>query len=115
METIWEYSKSNQDIDMRLFHVVSCIFCTTLLAKDQEVEAEISEEEISYGMSDGFRTYFRPYIGICPACGWWKYAIHKEWAEVFSGHKPPDDYILKYGILKKLDVTDINAPIEEVQ
>lgn len=110
--SIWEYSAQRgwtDSFDIALNQ--RCIYCNTPLERDAEDEEKVViHETVNYGVSDKFTTSALAMIGICPACGWWKYGL-----SVAVGGKEPYRFEYRIGSLKKLDVSDMSTPIEEVR
>src|SRR5665213_1554090 len=111
---IWNYHESENDKEETILRQMDCIFCGAPLVRDEAEDEQLFQMEMSYGWSDNFTTSVHSYVGICPVCGWWKYA--------YSMWNPGNRHIsrslitdLKYGILKNLDLTDVNTPVEEIR
>jgi restriction system protein len=116
--SIWEYSAGwKHESDKEMWNLASCIYCSSPLARDQEDEEKASMyEEMNYGFSDNFSTRAAAVIGVCPACGWWKYGIVKTLPDVLrSGAGPKSYYEIRRGILKSLDLASADNPANEVR
>ena len=90
---------------------LSCIFCGTDLIRYTEDENNVVLfDELNYGFSDNFRTRCYAVIGICPACGWWKYGVG-----TYIGGNIPTSYEMKAARLKKMNISDISIPIYDIR
>jgi restriction system protein len=108
--SVWHYQEQHGADESLAFRDM-CIYCGTRLARDQEDETKATlYEEMNYGWSDNFTTRSAAIIGICPECGWWKYAIGTR-----IGDAKQSNYHVKIGSLKKLDLSDVTIPIQEVR
>ena len=110
--SIWYYEQHYPSTDgADIAYRVDCIFCGTTLVRDQEDEQKIEVyETLNYGMSDMFATICQAVIGICPACGWWKYGVGTS-----MGGKSPAFIETESASLKKLDLTDLSIPLADVR
>ena len=110
--SIWYYgARHQQNNDAILASQSNCIFCNTPLYRDKEDEKKATlSKDVFYGWSDNFTTNSSALLGICPACGWWKYVLETQ----FGGKGVPS-ITTKIGSLKKLDLADISLPLQEVR
>ena len=106
--SIWEYeTNSDWKADENTFYQTKCLYCRAPLVRDlvNEFSVAVNEELRDFTLND--RT--RVFIGICPACGWWKCAM----GSYYSDAKPC--YDLKLAVLRRLDLSCLKIPINEVR
>jgi restriction system protein len=110
--SVWYYSEQHRwNDDRKMAYSDICLYCQTLLERDREDEDKVRVyEEINYGMSDKFTTTAYSVIGICPACGWWKYGLGTK-----IGGREPSHYEIRMGTLKNLDLADAEIPLGDVR
>jgi hypothetical protein len=112
MSSIWHYgSVGDLSLYMSVIDQTVCLYCSTplLLDKDAINEAE-TYEMYNYGMSDKFTTTSKANIGICEVCGWWMYNVR-----TWIGGKGPASQELKVGVLRQLDLSNADVPLDEVR
>jgi restriction system protein len=108
--TIWHHEEQYGG-DRETAYVETCLYCQTPLERDREDEQKIEFHEfMNWGMSDKFTTTAQAVIGICPACGWWKYGLGTS-----VGGRRPVSYQIKMGSLRRLDLSDITIPLAEAR
>jgi restriction system protein len=104
---IWHYEHAIEGDDIaRRTH---CMFCRTELLRDKEDEKAVSADDQFPGYSVVWDTLYTPRIGICPACGWWKYDVP------FFESDSPSIVEVKLASLKELDLADVSTPIKDVR
>lgn len=110
--SVWYYGEQNHWTgDQKAAYAKTCLYCRTMLERDTEDEEKVQlYEEINYGMSDQFTTRACAVIGICPACGWWKYGLG-----TYVGGDEPSHYEIRMGTLKKLDLSNAEIPLSDVR
>lgn len=94
---VWDYATIPGKIEMHFVNKTTCPFCNLLLKKDFLTEGEVLLT-----------------VKHCLQCGWWT-ASHYVKAGVH--HKFKEDYVSvrdAYGILKELDLSNIDIPISEI-
>lgn len=103
---IWIYQNKSSEIKNDIVKSKLCIFCKNEMQ-------EIYEEKLPQKNVWNYENIKR--IKICPICGWWT-VIHN-YCE--NGHVCGEPNIYEdYGasaVLKKLDLTDISLPIDDVR
>jgi hypothetical protein len=110
MSAIWEYSDSEPDKNLIQNAVQSnlCQFCNERLEK-LRAESEKSEYEAK---QDSVIILTNFNVDVCPVCGWW--TVQKEWttagASVASTRTEG-----AAGMLRELDLSDIDVPLQEVR
>ncbi len=115
--SIWYYDQQRRPTpaDQEMALLTDCIFCGLPIRRDTEDEQDISAyEALNYGMSDGFRTLAHAVIGICPACGWWKYSVETILTR-FGPQELEPIRDIKFGSLKCLDLMDVGIPLADVR
>ena len=115
--SIWYYSTHrDHDSDADMAYRTDCLYCDTPLNRDVEDEQKVAlYEELNYGFSDNFRTRASATIGICPACGWWKYGLATTIPPLSSEASSRAHYVIRLGSLKRLDVANPETPINEIR
>ncbi len=110
--SIWLYDSYNPTtINPKVAFQSDCIFCNTTLVRNHEEEEKIElYETLNYGLSDNFTTKCVAVIGICPICGWWKYGVG-----TYIGGSLPSSFEMRVATLKKLDLSDVSIPINDVR
>lgn len=110
--SIWYYEDQHRKTDdAGLAYRMNCAFCSSGLVRDTEDEQKIEAfDTLNYGMSDNFTTTCSAVLGVCPACGWWKYGVGTS-----IGGNPPTSFEVKFASLKILDLTDISIPVSDVR
>lgn len=110
--SIWYHPEHRNWIaDRDLAFQAVCFYCHTPLIRhtgDENVAA--FSEEMNYGWSDKFTTRATAVIGICPACGWWKYGLGTA-----VGGRETGSFEFAAAILKSLDLSNLSIPIKEVR
>src|ERR1039458_9839131 len=110
--SIWYYGEHREWIkDRDLVFEAFCHYCKTPLSRDVDDESDaVLSEIMNYGMSDNFSTTADALIGICPACGWWKYGFGTN-----VRGRPAASFEFSAGILRSLDLTDVSIPLHQVR
>ena len=126
--SIWYYENTRNWSDADTVLRTSCLYCETLLKRDAEAEKEEVERnrphEPPVGTQNDKHDFARAIIGICPACGWWKYGL----ARVRLGplrHSVPivrprdfdhgSSFEISLGSLKTFDLADPDTPVTETR
>lgn len=103
--SIWVYQNKSDETKDSIVKSQLCIFCNSNMQ-------EIYEKKLKKKNDWNFEHVKR--IKICPVCGWW--TVIKHYGE--NGQFCGDPTLFRdYGavaVLKKLDLTNISTPIEEV-
>lgn len=103
--SIWLYQNKSDKTKDSIVISELCIFCNSNMQ-------EIYEKKLKKKNAWNFEHVKR--IRICPVCGWW--TVIKKYGENGPVCGDPTIY-QRYGaaaVLKKLDLTDISTPIEDV-
>ncbi len=110
--SIWYYEQHYQETDnAEIAYRMNCVFCGFKLVRDYDDEQKIELfDSMNYGMSDNFATTCTAVLGICPACGWWKYGVGTN-----VGGMPPTSFEIKFASLRTLDLTDKSIPIGDIR
>jgi len=112
--SIWyhsEYRGYGRTTDRDLAYQEFCLYCQTPLSRDTDDERQAElYEEMNYGMSDNFTTRAHAVVGMCPACGWWKYGLG-----IGVGGRAAEYFEFSAGVLKRLDLTDTSVAIQQVR
>jgi restriction system protein len=111
--TIWEYAERRETPFTQDFvYNPLCMYCHSPLERDREDESNSTlDDYINYGMSDGFTTATHAIIGICPGCGWWKYAVDTQ----IGGRPNPSYENVRIGSLMRLDLSSGLLAIADVR
>src|SRR6266550_4255900 len=112
---IWHH-QDQEETELESVHKSeNCLFCHGSLHCDAEAEHELQD---GYGYlvlarAIGHKGIYRSAsVAICKVCGWWKYT---QLMNMPSGSGFEDFYNGGYGILKKLDLSDLRQPLNEVR
>lgn len=107
--SIWEYQDTLKDVcDHEILNNEKCAFCKNIMIEKFKRRTKHIEGKYKYIQNTDV------YLKICPTCGWWTARKYYTIPEKF--YKCP--YIFEsYGgiaVLKKLDLTDISLPLDDV-
>jgi restriction system protein len=109
---IWEYAEvRNRSVSNAFVYDTHCMYCRSQLERDYADEEDVTTyDTFNYGLSDNFSTESRGVIGLCPGCGWWKYAV-----DTRVGGTPRTEYEVAIGSLKELDFSSGIAAVSDVR
>jgi restriction system protein len=80
----------------------TCLYCDTELRRDREDEDKAAlYDMMNYGWSDNFTTRSHARAGVCPSCGWWRFAQSTD-----VGGRGSFNYDVRVAVLKTLDDYD---------
>lgn len=112
---IW-YHGDHTEKHIELIHpMINCQYCSTLMIEDRDEARPLMFSDPLYLFGGVFGLSgmnVKASAAVCPSCGWWKYTR-------FFDYMTPSNGIESYydgwfGLLKKIDVNDIQIPCEEI-
>jgi len=107
--SIWVYQDTTNGIcDNEILHSKKCIFCHNIMIEKSRKKPLHIEGKCKYIQ------YVVVYIRICPVCGWWTAMKKNIIPEKFYECPIIWEYYGGIAVLKKLDLTDISLPLDDV-
>lgn len=107
--SIWYYKEhlhlSGEEADMQ----GTCMFCRSALTRDEQDELKAKADDRERWEFTRYHLESWATVGICPACGWWKYCV-----TTVVGQKWPS-HAVRVARLKELDIGNISIPLTEVR
>jgi restriction system protein len=98
----WDYAQCAYELIERTYCLDACPFCSARL------------NQLHSEMDDGRLGYFTEvWIGICQICGWWN--ARGEARERIDSYTTAVYELGSFGVLKNLDLTNVEAPLQEVR
>lgn len=101
--SLWEYAQCPYELIGEFYAVSSCPFCRLSLrhiaASEMQPERHTSTTEMN--------------MGVCQNCGWWN--AQGEVRERVGHHSTAVYELGSYGVLKRLDLTDVETPLSDVR
>lgn len=102
--SIWEFQNKTKNIDIDTAKSEFCCFCKSKMINI--FSKELKHKKMVYKNTK--------YINICPICGWWIVVKDQYENGQYCGDPGMYKYYAKAAVLKKLDLDDINLPVEDV-
>lgn len=112
---IWYHEAQKERGLAEIYKQQECLFCGHVLIQDRK-----AEEELRYGYgydviapAIGYAgVYTGASVGICQICGWWKYT---QWMNFPAPSGEQEFFSGGYGVLRELDLADLQQPLSEVR
>ncbi|MGC6400288.1 restriction endonuclease [Sphingomonas sp. FW199] len=100
--SVWDYAQCAYELIERAYLVDACPFCRARLKK---LDPETDDGRLGY--------FTKVWVGICQICGWWN--ARGEARERIDHYSTAVYELGSFGVLKKLDLTNVETPLQEVR